>query len=239
MRPDLGIWAVADGLGGHQCGDKASRMVVDALAEIAPGADLEGLLMTARDKLIAVNDGLIQGIADLPGSTPGSTVASLIALGTTAAVLWAGDSRVYLLRDGRLRRLSKDHSQAEELVQRGLLDRQDVVGHPASSVLTRAVGAAGALELEDVVIDVFPDDYFLLCSDGLYNEVSEPRIEQLLAEHDCESAAEALLQLALSGEARDNISVVAIQVEPEQDRADCSETALNPVFFRRPDTRES
>ncbi|NEV63334.1 PP2C family protein-serine/threonine phosphatase [Thiorhodococcus minor] len=238
-RPDLGIWAVADGLGGHQCGDKASHMVVDALAQITPTLELDGVLAIARDKLTEVNDSLTQDSADQPGSTPGSTVASLIVQGTSCAVLWAGDSRAYLLRDGKLRRLSRDHSQAEELVQSGLLDRRDVVGHPASSVLTRAVGARGGLELEDVRLDIFPGDYFLLCSDGLYNEVSEPELERVLSENDCESAAEALLQLALSGEARDNISIVAIQVELEQDTADCCETAVNPVFFSRPDTGES
>ena len=235
-RPDLGIWAVADGLGGHQCGDTASRMVVEALAEITPAADLDGLLAIVRDRLTQVNDRLTQGMTGLPGSTPGSTVASLLVLGTSAAVLWAGDSRVYLLRDGTLRRLSRDHSQAEELVQSGLLDRDQVVGHPASSMLTRAVGAVGELELEHVVIEVFSGDYFLLCSDGLYNEVSEAQIERLLAENDCESAADALLQRALSGEARDNISLIAIQVDSRKVAADCSETAINPVFFARSDT---
>lgn len=235
VRPDLGIWAVADGLGGHQCGDKASRMVVEALSEITSEPDLERLLASARDRLAEVNDSLTQGASDPPAGTPGSTVASLLVLGASAAVLWAGDSRVYLLRDGTLRRLSRDHSQAEELVQSGLLERDQVVGHPASSVLTRAVGGVGELELEHVVIDVFPGDYFLLCSDGLYNEVSEPEMERLLAENDCESAAEALLQLALSGEARDNVSVVAIQVESGQAAADGSETAVNPVFLSRSD----
>jgi len=230
-RPDLGAWAVADGLGGHQAGDTASRMVVDALAALSPPAELSEIIAAARQALIGVNQRLNEMAWDQARSSPGSTVAALFLRGSQGAAVWAGDSRVYLLRDGWLRRLSRDHSQAEEMIQSGLLDPQDATNHPASSVLTRAVGADEDLELDDFVIDVFPGDAFLLCSDGLYNEVGEQTITRVLSENDCHSAADQLLQLALNGEARDNISAVTVRVEV--DPGDSSKTVINPAFSRR------
>jgi protein phosphatase len=230
-RPDLGLWAVADGLGGHQAGDVASRMVVDGLSTLPQSPDLCAWLGAARSQLLLVNDKLNERSWERTGGTPGSTVAALFAVETRAAVLWAGDSRVYLHRDGELRRLSSDHSQAEEMVRSGLLSRRDAASHPASSVLTRAVGADEGLTLDEVITDVRIGDFFLLCSDGLYNEVSEKTIGQVLMNSDCRSAADRLLELALDGGGRDNISVVTVQVT--QDLDDSTKTVINPVFSRR------
>lgn len=230
-RPDLGVWAVADGLGGHQAGDTASRMVVEALESMSRPTDLPVFVADARRRLAGVNDELNAASWDQARSTPGSTVAALFLLGVKGSVLWAGDSRVYLLRDGVLRRLSRDHSQAEEMIRSGLLDPDQAFGHPASSVLTRAVGADEGLELDDLSIDVYPGDVFLLCSDGLYNEVSEHQMACVLAANACDNAADQLLQLALSGEARDNISMVIVRAE--QDLSDSSKTVINPAFSRR------
>lgn len=222
-----GMWAVADGMGGHARGDVASRMVVDALARITPDGNLPDLATEVRQRLQSVNAQLRTEAAMYDAYIIGSTVIVLLACGEHCTFLWAGDSRLYLYRDGLLRQLSRDHSQVEEMRSSGQISADDAQHHPARNLITRAVGAADTLELDEGSIDVRDGDMFLLCSDGVSNEVSEQEMCDALVCGSCRQAAEALIALALHGGGRDNISAVVVRAE---DLLSPEKTLLNPAL---------
>lgn len=224
-RPERGLWAVADGMGGHDAGDLASGMVVAALDGLPSCMDLTTFVAAARERLQDVNRRLRVEAAMRDVSLIGSTVVALLACERYCAYLWAGDSRIYLYRNGRLKQLSRDHSPLEELRARGLLANPEVVP-PGHNLITRAVGGLDTLELDEGAIVVGDGDIFLLCSDGLTNHVSEQNIASALVAGDCRQAADVLIDLALKGGGRDNITAIVIRA----DDPDCSDmTLLNPA----------
>jgi protein phosphatase len=225
-RPQFGLWAVADGMGGHDAGDLASRMVVAALDGLGPGLGLASFVAQARDQLLAVNRELRVAAVVRDVLLIGSTVVVLLAWERYCAYLWAGDSRIYLLRDGRLKQLSRDHSQVEELKAQGYFAGQEAV-HPRHNLITRAVGATDSLELDQGSLLVADGDIFLLCSDGLSNQVSEEEMGRVLMAGDCEQAVQTLIELALKGGGRDNITAVVVRAE-DPDSSDM--TLLNPAL---------
>lgn len=210
--PAAGLWAVADGMGGHQAGDVASTMVVDGLAELGTFASGYAHLSAARDRLQEVNAALIERAAGMgSGSVIGSTVAVLLAHEDHYACLWAGDSRVYLRRGGVLMRITHDHSVAQELIDSGALDEREMRKRRISNVITRAVGAAPALELAETHGDIRPGDVFLICSDGLTGAAEDVELGAILAMPDLDTAADRLLALALARGGRDNITLVLVR----------------------------
>jgi protein phosphatase len=225
--PARGIWAVADGMGGHAAGDVASRMIVDALAAIVVPNSLADFVAAARAELQRVNRTLRDEAAARHVRTIGSTVAALFASGSQCGLLWAGDSRVYLYRRAQLRQLTRDHSQVEELKAQGYLTAEEAVDHPAHHLITRAVGAADWLELDENRVEVNDGDMFLLCSDGLSNEVDEPGIASALAGGDCRQATQALVDMALHEGGRDNISAIVIRAD---DPYAADKTLVNPAL---------
>ncbi|TCS35954.1 protein phosphatase [Paucimonas lemoignei] len=226
-QAERGLWAVADGMGGHARGDVASSMVVDALAKMPPAESLAEFTDEARRRLQAVNAQLRTEAAMRDAYIIGSTVVVLLVCGERCNYLWAGDSRLYLYRNGLLRQLSRDHSQVEEMRSSGQISAEDAQHHPARNLITRAVGAADTLDLEEDGIDVRDGDMFLLCSDGVSNEVTEQEMCDALVCGNCRQAAEALLALALHGGGRDNISAVVVRAE---DLNSPEKTVLNPAL---------
>ena len=221
-QPQRGLWAVADGMGGHAFGDLASKAVVDALASLPLPASLEELVALARARLSAVNDTLRAEAGARQVPVIGSTVAALLACGDELACLWAGDSRIYLLRQGRLQQLTRDHSRVEDLKARG-----DMAAAAASpNMITRAVGAADSIEFEVTTLDAHDGDIFLLCSDGLSTPVEEGALLAALAPGDCTQAAEQLIALALAGGGRDNITAIVLRV----DDLGADKTVVNPAL---------
>jgi protein phosphatase len=219
--PERALWAVADGMGGHAVGDVASRMVIESLS----GLSAHSALSDARKRLLDVNARLRAEAANRRVSRIGSTVVLLAARDGACRYLWAGDSRIYLYRQGKIVQLTRDHSHVEELKARGQLTEEEALHHPAQHLITRAVGALDALELDEDSIDLCDGDTFLLCSDGLSNEVSEAEMAGELAEGNCEWAAQHLLELALSRGGRDNISVVVARAV---DLLGSDKTQINP-----------
>ncbi len=215
-RPDRGLWAVADGMGGHAAGDFASAAVVNALNGITAPASLGALVGEVRQQLQAVNHSLSEEARQRGQEMIGSTVVVLLLFGAHAVVLWAGDSRAYLYREGELEALTRDHSQVEEFVSLGLITREQAEGHPASNIITRAVGVAGRLELDSEMFEIAAGDTVLLCSDGLYRELDSGDIRTCLAMDDCQQACDALLETALARGARDNVSVVLVRALHEE-----------------------
>ena len=210
-KPHAGLWAVADGMGGHAAGDEASRSIVAALGGVSPAPALGVFVDRVCDCLQQVNQELIAMGAEKHRIT-GSTVVALLALGPGCAILWAGDSRAYLLRDGALKQLSADHSQIELYVKLGLIARDQAANHPLSNIVTRAVGIHEELDLDRDTIEAQAGDRFLLCSDGLYRHVTHEEIAHLLSTGSASSAAQSLVDLTLDRGALDNVTVVLIDV---------------------------
>lgn len=222
-EPRRGLWAVADGMGGHAFGELASGAVVAALAGMPDTAGMDESIETARLRLHQVNAMLRAQAHTRQVSVIGSTVVVLLARGSEVACLWAGDSRIYLYRHGRLQQLTRDHSQLEALRARG----DDIAASAASpNMITRAVGAADTIELEVTGMNARDGDIFLLCSDGLSTPVADEAIAAALAPGDPAQAAHELVGLALANGGRDNITVVVLRV----DDLSGDKTIINPAL---------
>jgi protein phosphatase len=220
-----GIWAVADGMGGHAAGDFASRSVVEALAAISKPDSLGTLVGEVHQRLQAVNASLCKEASRRREKLIGSTAVVLLTYANHAVSVWAGDSRAYRYRRGELTQLTRDHSQVEELVAQGMITREQADHHPSSNVITRAVGVSDKLELDSEMFEVQQGDVFLLCSDGLYNEVSDQEIKEALAVGDCQYSCDLLIERALARGARDNVTVVVVR---SIDEDQITKTQLNP-----------
>lgn len=202
----MGLWAVADGMGGHRDGDVASGMVCSALAALKPRATFEATMAELQRRVNAVNARLYAAaVRAINPIQSGTTLVTLLAHGTSCAILWAGDSRVYRLRARRMVQLTTDHTLAAQLASRPYL--RDLADHG----ITRAVGGADELRLEMRRDDLRPGDRYLLCSDGLTRELPDERIALLLGEGDVGHCAQALLDATLETSARDNVTVVVIE----------------------------
>src|SRR5215468_3875327 len=207
-RADLGLWAVADGMGGHDAGDHASQHAVAALDGISPPVSAPAFLSAVKSALKSANADLRQ---EAPGRIIASTVVTLLAYGQHYACVWAGDSRLYRLRDETLQQISRDHSHVQEMIDARLLSPEEARNHPYSNVVTRAVGAAELLELETCHDRLRPGDLFLLCSDGLTKEVEDDEIRAILMRESLFDAPYALIESAITRGARDNVTVVTVQ----------------------------
>lgn len=208
-----GIWVVADGMGGHDSGDLASRSVVESLERVKAANGLNETLDEIRSQLEEVNQYLFRKAAERgPNRTIGSTVVVMVVDQGQCAFLWAGDSRLYRLRAGILERLTRDHSQVQAIIDLGMLKPEDAENHPAANTITRAVGAFEAIELDVRNTDLQSGDVYLLCSDGLYKELSEEEIAGILEQRDCRNACSDLVDLALKRRCRDNVTALVIDI---------------------------
>lgn len=214
-RPDAGLWAVADGMGGHELGDFASATVVEALESIGNIARLSDFVDAVEDALANANTNLLDyARANFGNATMGSTVAAMVIRDKIGVCLWAGDSRLYRYRRHKLEQLSRDHSQVEEMVQMGIISRSEAANHPQSNVITRAVGVEPGLYIEVTAFSARIGDTFLLCSDGLYGALDEDEIAASLAARDVEQSSEQLIAKSVASGAKDNVSVVIVQGLP-------------------------
>jgi serine/threonine protein phosphatase PrpC len=215
-RPDLGLWAVADGMGGHDAGEVASALVVDMLERAAAPPELSARTDTARSALQSANRQLL-AMARSGGTqrTIGSTVVLLAADGASFVCLWAGDSRAYLARDGVLEQLSHDHSLVQQLVDSGDIDPEAAAQHPNANIILRAVGAAPDLDIDGIQGSLRAGDVFLLASDGLTRLVSNSEMLDGLEAGDLDAAADRLMDLCLARKAPDNVTFVLIRAHPQ------------------------
>lgn len=212
-RPDLGLWAVADGAGGHEAGEVASELIASTLQTIPDMLSAEEMLTQVRLRISAVHAALKETAARKgEGTIVASTVVVLIVRNGYFACLWAGDSRGYLMRDRALQRVTRDHSLVQELVDAGELAEHEAEGHPRANVITRAVGdPAEIVELDKVTGRLEPGDRFLLCSDGLSKAVDDATLAAILQTSGSQNAADALLAAALERGAADNVTLVVVE----------------------------
>jgi serine/threonine protein phosphatase Stp1 len=208
-RDDQGLWAVADGMGGHEGGEWASGRIVAALGKIGLSRDLDTAGEEARAAIAEANEAILAE-AKVRGKQMGSTVVALIVAEGRYAILWVGDSRAYLLRDGAFALLSRDHTQVQEMVTRGLMTAEQAATHPMGHILSRAVGVQAEVAVDTVTGDVRPGDIFLLCSDGLHGYVDEAEISGRLGREAPERALDQLIELTLANGAPDNVTAIAV-----------------------------
>lgn len=209
-RDTAGLWAVADGMGGHANGEWASATLIDALAALGPG---EG---DAAPRLIAAlqaGNGAIVRAATSLGAKMGTTVVVLHLAGDAVTGLWVGDSRIYRMRGGTLTQLTRDHSVVQEMVDRGQLTAAEAEDHPMAHVLNRAVGIEESLAWDGFEDRAQPGDSYLLCSDGLTKVLADAAIAARLAGGSPARAVEALVADTLAAGAPDNVSVIIVALE--------------------------
>jgi len=213
VRSERGLWAVADGMGGHEAGDVASASVVEALALVSPQARIEQFVADAIAALAAANRQLLALARSEPRPrTIGTTVVGLAIADGRFGCFWAGDSRAYRIRHGEIAQLTRDHSLVQELMDAGMLDELEAEHHPNANVVTRAVGAAEALRVDTSAGDARAGDLFLLASDGLTRVVDDDELYEELGSAEPEAAADRLLDIVLSRGAPDNVSFVIVRV---------------------------
>lgn len=214
-HPGDGLWAVADGMGGHRSGDVAAARVVEALSALDASDSGFGRLNDLVRAISEVNAELFAQAAEGPETSPsGATVVALLAHERHFACIWAGDSRAYLLRDGVVAPITRDHSLVQSLIDDGRIDAAERRRHPDAHIITRAVGAAAKIDLERRFAPIQAGDIFLLCSDGLTACVEDEELAGFIDRTDLDAAAEALLSAALARGAPDNVSFVLIAAEP-------------------------
>lgn len=211
VRPEVAFWAVADGMGGHDNGEWASAALTEAADALALPPDFEQAC-TAIAGMIHAANARIHGEATQRGIQMGSTFVALYFSDAAFALFWVGDSRGYVLRDGMLHQLTRDHTQVQAMVDRGLIPPEDAAGHPMSHILARAVGAQSEVEVDVIVDAAQPGDVFLLCSDGLTNRVSDAEIAEALDGHGHREALDWLIALTLERGAPDNVTAVIVGV---------------------------
>jgi protein phosphatase len=207
-NPQAGVWAVADGMGGHEGGQLASSTVVAALRKIAGPAPLDSLLAQCRDELDRANHRLLQLATERAGKIIGTTVAALLAGDDDYACVWSGDSRIYLIRGATITQLSRDHTEVAELVAEGVLSEEEAQNWPRRNVVTRAIGVHPDTEIEILTGTLQLGDIFLICSDGLTTHVSDAEILAHVRGNGAQSACDSLVALTLQRGASDNVTVV-------------------------------
>lgn len=209
LRSDSGLWAVADGMGGHAHGDWAANAVVQALESTHLPADFDAATRGVADAIHSANR-RIWAEAQRRGQQMGSTVVALLARDTRFSVAWVGDSRGYLLRGGTLIALTRDHSQVQEMVDRGLISPAEARHHPRGHVLARAIGVGGRLQVDVVADEVEPGDLFLLCSDGLTGVLDDEAIAAILIANEPQAALDMLIETTLDRGAPDNVTAILV-----------------------------
>ena len=204
------LLAVADGMGGPPGGDLAASTAVAIVEAAFSGGSLDELAAGVRASNAAVFE-RARGDEELEGM--GTTLCAVALTGAgELAVVNVGDSRAYRLRDGRLEQLTSDHSLVAELVRQGTLRAEDAVDHPERAILTRALGVGPSVDVDGAVHTIAVGDRLLVCSDGLWSEVSDDDLRSTLANRDLDAVAHTTVDQALAAGGRDNISVVVAEV---------------------------
>ena len=211
VEPQTGLWVVADGMGGHEAGELASASIVDHLSTIGIPSSAPDLRARFEDRLNRANTE-IRNISLSRGITIGSTFAALLAMDGRFACLWAGDSRIYLVRNGLITQVSKDHSEVQELLDRGVISAEEALTWPRRNVITHAVGISDQLKMDFQQGVLMPGDIFVLNTDGLTAHVSDAEIEAAVRSADPQMACRSLLEMVLARGGTDNVTIVLVKM---------------------------
>lgn len=210
-RSDIGVWVVADGMGGHDAGEVASKAVTDAMSRLEPNQSFNDTLASVKRCLKDTNQQLREQVIDYGKKrAPGTTVVVLIINGSQGAVVWVGDSRIYMCRGQRLTQLTRDHSHVQSLVDQGLIKDDEAESHALANIITRAIGILDPVDLDSRLIDVQSGDQFLLCTDGLNRLVANHEIESAMNTLSSEELIQSLLKTTLERGATDNVTLIHV-----------------------------
>jgi serine/threonine-protein phosphatase Stp1 len=211
--PELGLWVVADGVGGADAGDFASQLIVNSLSGVSGFPDAQSYQQEVLAILEGVNRRLREeATAHGTDRIIASTVVCLLFAEGRYCCIWAGDSRIYRLRSDRFEPMTRDHSEVQSLLDAGLITADEARQHPNANVITRAVGAEDSLVLDVVGGTIQPGDAFLLCSDGLTKVVEDWEIGAILGSLPAEEAVHRLIHTALERGGPDNVSVITVKI---------------------------
>lgn len=210
VEPAAGLWLVADGMGGHNAGEVASGEIVKQMGTIGVSSSASDQHARFVDRLNRANQALQEYSRLHAGATVGSTVAALLIHGSQYRCLWLGDSRVYRARRGSIEQLSRDHSEVQDLLDRGVLTADEAKGFAGRNVITRAVGVEPEIDIEFVFGTVETGDCYVLCSDGLTAHCSDEDILEAVSGRMAQPASDLMVQTTLDRGATDNVSVVVV-----------------------------
>lgn len=213
VEPANGVFAVADGMGGHEAGELASGAIVDQLASVGMAVSASDLLARVEDRILRAN-AVVQEISAQRGKVVGSTVVILLVYDGHFACVWAGDSRIYRVRNGALEQLSRDHTEVQDLLEQGLLTPETAKTWPRRNVITRAIGVGAEPSLELAHGTLEAGDLFVLCSDGLTGHVDDHEILEAAQVGSAQAVCQSLVDLTLERGASDNVTVVAVRYVP-------------------------
>ncbi len=209
-RPDYGVWAIADGMGGHAAGDFASQTIVRELNSIGVPSSAEDLQARFMQRLTRANEIILQHAADLGRGSIGATLVALLIHGEDFAVIWSGDSRAYLLLDGQLVQQSRDHTEVRALLDAGSITAEEAAHWPRKNVITRAIGVSEFPHCDAVTGRLQSGSVFVLCSDGLTEHLADADILHHAAGLPPQQACNAMIAETLARGARDNVTVVMV-----------------------------
>ena len=213
VRTECGLWAVADGMGGHDAGEVASRKVTEALQALPVVDGLDALVDSVIVALKDANRELIALAASIgTDRSIGSTVVGLAIVDGQFRCFWAGDSRAYRVRGREIMQLTRDHSLVQSLVDAGMLEPDQAVDHPNASVITRAVGVTEDLQIDITGGEVQSGDQYLLASDGLTRLVDDQELLADLTSSRPDEAADTFIDTVLARGAPDNVSMIIVRV---------------------------
>ncbi|WP_293865848.1 protein phosphatase 2C domain-containing protein [uncultured Alsobacter sp.] len=215
LRPDSGLWVVADGMGGHAAGEVASAAIVEVLGAVGPQESAANLMKACDDGLAEANARIRAYAAQRSHGVMGATVAVLLTFGEHFACVWSGDSRVYLVRQHTILQVTRDHTEAEDLLAQGVLTEAEAKAWPRRNVITRAIGVFEEPMLDHRHGELEPGDIFVLCSDGLTGHVEPDEILAAVSRRRAEIAVGELIGMTLDRGAKDNVTVVVIRYRPE------------------------
>lgn len=206
--PAQALWAVADGMGGLDDGKLASQTLVETLDTLVPTRDSAAAHHALQTLVARANERIREIAAERGNRMMGTTLVAVLAAGGEYVCAWAGDSRVYRLRDGTLAQITRDHSEVQELLDQGVITAEQASKWPRRNAITRAVGVTEDVRLETRSEALHPGDTFLLCSDGLTRHVADQEIAEALATRDPQAACDALIATTLERGAGDNVTIV-------------------------------
>jgi protein phosphatase len=210
-QPEMGVWAVADGVGGYEAGQLASSTVTSMLESMGPAVSQPDQVARFQARVLAANDRIHQISVERDGGPMGSTVAALLIFKRSYACIWSGDSRVYLLRHQQLTQISRDHSEVQELLDQGHITEEQALAYPRRNVITRAIGIFDDPGLEVHHGEIEPGDVFVICSDGLTGHVRDHEILQTIEGRRSQEACDELIEKTLERGASDNVSVIVVR----------------------------
>jgi len=210
--PELGMFVVADGMGGHAGGDFASQCIVNRIGQIDQNLPSGEVMKAMRSAILEAHYEILAEAERRGGGTIGSTAIGLILSEPHFACLWVGDSRLYHMRNGKMTQLSRDHSLVNDLLESGQITEEEAINHPHGNVITRAVGVGDTVEIDKLRGTYEAGDRFLLCSDGLSGFVTDEVIAQFMSTAPITSLCNELIELAKEGGGRDNITAIVIEI---------------------------